>query len=50
MSDLPGLPYLLVMVLVVVLADVESPKSQMNSTGLEFSLTTAKKDTSVLVG
>lgn len=46
---LPGLWYLVVVVLEVVLADVESPKCQRNSTGSATSVT-AWKVTSVFVG
>lgn len=48
-SYLPGLWYLLVTVLEVVLADLESPKCQRNSTGSGASVT-ARKVTSVFVG
>lgn len=48
-SYLPGLWYLLVMVLEEVLADPESPKSQKNWTGCAVSVT-ARKVTSVFVG
>lgn len=48
-SYLPGLWYLLMTVLAVVLADPESPKCQRNSAGSGASAT-ARKVTSVFVG
>lgn len=48
-SCLPGLWYLLVTVLEVVLCDFESPKCQRNSTG-SANPATARKVISVFVG
>lgn len=47
-SYIPGLVYLLVMVLELALADVKSPKSHRNSTGSKIS-TTARRGISVFV-
>lgn len=49
-SNLPGLVYFLVMLPNVVLVELESPKSQRNSTGWGLSSDTARKVTSALVG